>query len=40
MPNTLQNEKNIIIGKTYPFPIVDHKQARNSALKAFQDLKK
>jgi len=40
MPDALQNEKNIIIGKTYPFPIVDHQQARNSALKAFQDLKK
>jgi deoxyribodipyrimidine photo-lyase len=40
MPEELQKEKNIIIGKTYPFPIVKHKEARNSALKAFQDLKK
>jgi deoxyribodipyrimidine photo-lyase len=40
MPEELQMEKNIIIGKTYPFPIVKHEEARNSALKAFQDLKK
>jgi deoxyribodipyrimidine photo-lyase len=40
MPEELQKEKNIIIGKTYPFPIVKHEEARNSALKAFQDLKK
>ena len=40
MPEELQMEKNIIIGKTYPFPIVKHEEARNLALKAFQDLKK
>jgi deoxyribodipyrimidine photo-lyase len=40
MPEELQMEKNIIIGTTYPFPIVKHEEARNSALKAFQDLKK
>ena len=40
MPEELQKEKDIIIGKTYPFPIVKHEEARNSALKAFQDLKK
>jgi deoxyribodipyrimidine photo-lyase len=40
MPEELQMEKNIIIGKTYPFPIVKHEEARNSALKAFLDLKK
>jgi len=40
MPEELQKEKKIIIGKTYPFPIVKHEEARNSALKAFQDLKK
>ena len=40
MPKELQMEKNVIIGKTYPFPIVKHEEARNSALKAFQDLKK
>ena len=40
MPEQLQKEKNIIIGKTYPFPIVKHEEARNSALRAFQDLKK
>jgi deoxyribodipyrimidine photo-lyase len=40
MPEELQKEKDIILGKTYPFPIVKHEEARNSALKAFQDLKK
>ena len=40
MPEELQMEKNIIIGKTYPFPIVKHEEARNLALKAFQELKK
>jgi deoxyribodipyrimidine photo-lyase len=40
MPEELQKEKDIIIGKTYPFPIVKHEEARNLALKAFQDLKK
>ena len=40
MPEELQKEKNIIIGKTYPFPIVKHEDARNSALQAFKDLKK
>ena len=40
MPEELQKEKNIIIGKTYPFPIVKHEEARKSALQAFQDLKK
>jgi deoxyribodipyrimidine photolyase len=40
MPEELQKEKDIIIGKTYPFPIVKHEEARNLALKAFQELKK
>jgi deoxyribodipyrimidine photo-lyase len=40
MPEELQKEKNIVIGKTYPLPIVKHEEARNLALKAFQDLKK
>jgi deoxyribodipyrimidine photo-lyase len=40
MPEEVQKEKNIIIGKTYPFPIVKHEEARNSALRAFQELKK
>ena len=29
----------IVLGKTYPAPIVDHKKARDSALAAFQSLK-
>lgn len=40
MSEVLQEEKNIILGKTYPFPIVKHEEARNSALRAFQELKK
>ena len=40
MSEELQKEKNIIIGKIYPFPIVKHEDARNSALQAFKDLKK
>jgi deoxyribodipyrimidine photo-lyase len=40
MSEELQKEKNIILGKTYPLPIVKHEEARNLALKAFQDLKK
>jgi len=40
MSEELQKEKNIILGKTYPFPIVKHEEARNSALRAFQELKK
>jgi deoxyribodipyrimidine photo-lyase len=35
-----QEEINIIIGKNYPSPIVDHAKARNAALEAFQSLKK
>ena len=40
MSEKLQKEKNIILGKTYPFPIVKHEEARVSALNAFKDLKK
>ncbi len=35
-----QEEINIIIGKDYPSPIVNHEFARKSALDAFQSLKK
>ena len=40
MSEELQKEKKIILGKTYPFPIVKHEEARKSALRAFQELKK
>ena len=33
------SDKNFEIGKNYPKPIVDHKEARESALQAFQSLK-
>ena len=39
MPKELQNKINVIIGKNYPFPIVNHEEARNSALKAFKELR-
>ena len=40
MPKELQNKINVIIGKNYPFPIVNHEEARNSALKAFKELRR
>jgi len=40
MPEQLQNQINFKLGHSYPLPIVKHVEARNSALKAFQDLKK
>jgi len=40
MPDELQNKKKIIIGKTYPYPIVKHEEARKAALEAFKELKK
>ena len=35
-----QEQINVIIGKDYPEPIVDHVEARNAALGAFQKIKK
>tara|TARA_A100001011_G_scaffold74381_1_gene76480 strand:+ start:60 stop:1478 length:1419 start_codon:yes stop_codon:yes gene_type:complete len=35
-----QDQINAVIGKDYPHPIVNHEAARNSALQAFQSLKK
>ena len=32
--------KNFELGKTYPFPIVNHKEAREAALNAFKSIKK
>ncbi|MDC0472902.1 DNA photolyase family protein [Pelagibacteraceae bacterium] len=32
--------KNFELGKTYPYPIVDHKEAREAALNAFKSIKK
>ena len=40
MSEELQNKIKIIIGKTYPQPIVKHEEARKAALDAFQELKK
>ena len=40
MPMELQCKIKIVIGKTYPLPIVKHEEARKAALEAFQELKK
>ena len=40
MEESDQRASNIIIGKDYPKPIVKHNEARESALKAFQKIKK
>jgi deoxyribodipyrimidine photo-lyase len=32
--------ENFELGKNYPLPIVDHQKARESALNAFQKIKK
>lgn len=39
-PDNILKEANVILGETYPKPIVDLKQSREAALEAFQSLKK
>lgn len=36
MPRSLQEHLGVIIGRDYPAPIVDHKEAREAALKAYK----
>ncbi|MEM7464771.1 MAG: hypothetical protein AAF362_19035 [Pseudomonadota bacterium] len=36
----MQEEAGIQMGTSYPFPIVDHKAARDRALDAYKNLKK
>ncbi len=38
-PNEILQEANIILGKTYPHPIIDHKLGRKRALDAYQHIK-
>mgnify|MGYP006272380753 CR=1 FL=1 len=38
-PQSVLDEAGIRLGETYPFPIVDHKRARNQALEAFEQVK-
>lgn len=38
-PPLVLKEAGVTLGKTYPLPIVDHKKARELALKAFQETK-
>lgn len=39
-PDSVQRGANIVLGSTYPTPIVDHKAARERALAHYKDLKK
>ena len=39
MPNSLQNQLGIKIGRDYPHPIVEHSAAREQAIKAWQALR-
>ena len=39
-PSQVLEESNVTLGKTYPYPIVDHSEARLEALKALQALPK
>lgn len=39
-PSSLLKEAGVVLGKTYPLPMVDHKDARTVALAAFQSIKK
>lgn len=36
-PSDILGQANITLGETYPLPVVDHKEARTYALKAFQE---
>ena len=39
-PKHILSKANIILGKDYPYPIVDYKQSREQALKAYDQVKK
>jgi len=38
-PIGVLNDAGVILGETYPFPIVDHRDARGAALAAYADMK-
>lgn len=38
-PNNVLQRSNVVLGETYPHPIVDHKEARGRALEAFEKTK-
>ncbi|WP_456277256.1 cryptochrome/photolyase family protein [Bacillus sp. AK128] len=38
-PADILEEANIVLGETYPFPIVDHTSARERALRAYEEIK-
>ena len=39
-PQDILDKAGVVLGSTYPFPIVEHKAAREKALKAFEQTKK
>ncbi|MCB2106206.1 MAG: FAD-binding domain-containing protein, partial [Rhodobacteraceae bacterium] len=38
-PENALREAGVVLGKTYPYPIIDHKEGRARALKAFEQLR-
>ena len=38
-PKEIQRARNVVIGQTYPKPIVEHKRAREAALQAYESIK-
>ncbi|MBB71273.1 MAG: deoxyribodipyrimidine photolyase [Legionellales bacterium] len=38
-PKAILDEANVILGETYPWPMVDHKEARETALARYKDVK-
>jgi deoxyribodipyrimidine photo-lyase len=38
-PPTVLQDAGVILGETYPLPIVDHRDARGAALAAYADMK-
>ena len=39
-PKEVREKAGVMLGENYPHPIVDHKTARDEALKAFKELKR
>ncbi|HAU67802.1 MAG TPA: deoxyribodipyrimidine photolyase, partial [Gammaproteobacteria bacterium] len=38
-PVEVLEQSNVVLGSTYPMPVVDHKQARELALSTYQQMK-
>ena len=39
-PSAMLNEAGIVLGETYPRPIIDHREARQRALDAYEEVKR